>query len=367
MANTQRPGARDSLEGGVEPQLRSRLEAVAAEALGHSLEGIEAVAAGLGARRFFRLRLAAGEPQTVIARVEAPEDESLRPPGVAPEPPLEALRSFLERSGIPVPASYGRNAERDIELQEDLGDTSLEDLAGRVSQSERRHLYSEACAIVARLQGLQAEPAEVAAFGRRLDEALFRYKAEQVIAWALPWSHGRDTRASEARVVREAFDFVAAESGAAPQRLSHRDYKAANLFVRRGALVLIDLQGALLAPPEYDLVCLLRDSHVPLPEALVAELLAAARPGLPDAPSPEEFERRFTLLTLTRVGKDLSRYLYAARERSDDRYLRLLPQASRNLLAATQRSASWHPTLQRLGQLFAELPQGCSSAKGRGR
>ena len=53
--------------------------------------------------------------------------------------------------------------------------------------------------------------------------------------------------------------------------------------------MLLDLQGAWLAPPEYDLVCLLRDSYVELPEPEIAQHLAAIRPALPDAPAPEEF------------------------------------------------------------------------------
>jgi aminoglycoside/choline kinase family phosphotransferase len=362
MTHARLPDDGDTSE--IEPQLRSDLKALVADTLGGcEIENIEAVPAGLGARRFFRLRLGAPAARSAIARVEAPEDDSLRPPGVPPEPALEPLRSFLEQSDIPVPACLGRSPERGIELLEDLGDESLEVLATRASEPERRRLYSQACSVAARLQQLHASPDRVPAFARRLDAALFRYKAEQLIEWALPWSHGRPTTAGEAAVVREAFELVAREAAAAPARLAHRDYKAANLFPRGSELVLIDLQGALMAPPEYDFVCLLRDSHVPLPNELVAELAEAVRPLLPDAPSHEEFWRRFTLLTLTRVGKDLSRYLYAARERSDDRYLRLLPEASRNLLDAAQRSAAWHPALARLAELLADLPQG--SARGR--
>ena len=47
---------------------------------------------GLAHRRFYRVHLAAGEPATLIARVDRGEPA----PGVPAEPPLEATRAFLE-------------------------------------------------------------------------------------------------------------------------------------------------------------------------------------------------------------------------------------------------------------------------------
>ena len=55
-------------------------------------------------------------------------------------------------------------------------------------------------------------------------------------------------------VVVTAFRRIAATCREAPLRLAHRDFQSANLHVRSagahaGRLVMIDLQGALLAPP----------------------------------------------------------------------------------------------------------------------
>ena len=67
--------------------------------------------------------------------------------------------------------------------------------------------------------------------------------------------------------------------------------------------------------------------------------LTAIRPVLPDAPTADAFARRFTLLTLTRNGKDLSRYLWAAKVRDDPRYLTHVPRARETLLAAAAEAA----------------------------
>ncbi len=342
-------------------EFRDPIARLVTSGLGGELVGLEPIAPGLGTRRFFRVHLTGGRVpvSTAIARIELPEDSAGRPQGVAPEPPLEPLRNFLEQAGLPVPKSYARDGA--IQLLEDAGPLSLEDAAGQLAGDECRDLYAEACRLVPRLQRLSASASEIAAFGRRLDPALFAYKANLFAEWVLPLALGRAPAESEARAVRQAFAWIASECEQAPLRLSHRDFKAANLYVRPLArdtprLLLIDLQGAFMAPPEYDLVCLLRDSHVEIPEIEVQQHLASVRPELPDAPDPATFARRFALLTLTRVGKDLARYLYAAQTRDDRRYLRLLPRAVSLLREASSTAAPWDARLGRLAELIHQLP-----------
>ncbi len=145
-------------------------------------------------------------------------------------------------------------------------------------------------------------------------------------------------------------------------RLSHRDFKAANLHVlgEPGGpqrLMLIDLQGAFLAPPEYDLVCLLRDSHVPLTATEITQHIEQTRPLLPDAPTSHDFSTRFALLTLSRVGKDCSHYIHAATDVGDLRYLPLVPAGLDSLEDASTQAASWDPRLARLAELIQDLPR----------
>jgi aminoglycoside/choline kinase family phosphotransferase len=121
--------------------------------------------------------------------------------------------------------------------------------------------------------------------------------------------------------------------------------------------VLLDLQGAFLAPPEYDLVCLLRDSYVELPDVEVAQQLARVRPALPDAPDADAFGVRFDLLTLTRKGKDLALYLQSARTRGLTNMLAFVPAAVRAVRSAAARRAGDDVRLARLEELIATLPE----------
>ncbi|TFG97440.1 MAG: hypothetical protein E4H11_01940 [Myxococcales bacterium] len=294
---------------------------------------------------------------SLVARVEAAEDPAGRPIGVAPEPPLEPIRALLEREGIPVPARVAADERSGIELLEDVGDLSLTAAALAASPAERRALYEEACDLVPLLQRVR-DPGGVAAFDRHLDEALLSYKAELFCEWVAEPCAGP----AAAQVVREAFARIADALRTAPARLAHRDFQSANVHLRAGRppgrrLVLIDLQGALLAPPEYDLVCLLRDSYVDLSWDEVLRHLARIRPALPEAPGEEEFAHRFDLLTLSRKGKDLARFVYAARQRGDSRYLSYAPPTLRALRAAAARAAARDPNFHALAEMLAALPE----------
>jgi aminoglycoside/choline kinase family phosphotransferase len=326
--------------------------------LGVPVVRVEPLATGLGLRRFLRVRTA-GAPATLVARIEAPEDPAGRPAGSAPEPPLEPLRSFLEQNGLPVPARFGGDAARGIELLEDVGDLSLAAAASRAGDAERVALYRAVLEWIPRLQRLR-DPGGLPAFARRMDRALIRYKGSLFAEWSLPAALGRPARPAERDALAGAFERIADHLEAAPLRLAHRDLQSQNVHVRPGPgaprLAMLDFQGALLAAPEYDAVCLLRDSYVELPAAELAAHLEWLRPRLPEPPDPAAFELRFDLLTITRKGKDHARFLYAAHERRDTRWLRHVPATARALRAAAPRAAAADPALADLAGWLTRLP-----------
>lgn len=335
-------------------RIADRIRSLAEDALGAPVANVEPLAAQLGLRRFFRVAMASGPVPSLVARVDQSEDPSGRPGGVAPEPPLEPIRALLERHGLPVPACYGRDEADGIELLEDVGDHTLRAAAETASGDELRALYHSVCDLVPRIQAI-ADPGrpQVAAFRRRLDAELIAYKGRLFSSWVLA---SDDAAAREC--VDAAFAVVAAAAADAPQRLAHRDLQSANIHLRADRTpVLIDLQGAFLAAPEYDLVCLLRDSYVDLTDAEVAAQAERVRSALPDAPQPEEFLRRFDLLTISRKGKDLARFIQAASERGDERFLTYVPRTLQLVRAAATRSAERDPHLADFAELCHEEPR----------
>jgi aminoglycoside/choline kinase family phosphotransferase len=342
-----------------EAELEAALRALVRATLGREVSGFEPIAGQIGLRRFLRVRLAPqlGAPVSLVARIEAPEDPASRPAGIPPEPPLEPVRRLLETHGLPVPARLGGDSAAGIELLEDAGERSLAAVVAGASAETRRALYREVCALLPRLQRITPPAPGVAAFERRLGAEQIAYKAERFIEWSLP-ERGRPATRGEAQAVRAAFGVVSDAVAHAPMRLAHRDLQSSNVQVREGGVMLLDLQGAWLAPPEYDLVCLLRDSYVELPEREIEQHLERVRPELPDAPAPEEFHRRFDLLTLSRKGKDHALFHFVARTRGDLRYLRFAPTTVRHLRAAAARAAARDARLAPLAELIGELPEG---------
>lgn len=331
----------------VEAEIRALVE----KQIGRVLRVAALAGGGVGHRGFFRVTLAPGGPATLIARVDRGEPA----PGVLPEPPLEPLRGFLEAHGLPVPRRLGGDAAARIDLLEDLGDVSLA-AAVRADPAQRRPLLEEACDGVVRLQSLADPGGGVHAFARALDARLFALKCERFSETGLRALRGRAATAAERACVRAAFDAIEAGVAGAPRRLAHRDYQSRNLLVRPDAaagarLVWIDLQGALLAPPEYDLVCLLRDACVDLPDAECRALAERVRPRLPDAPDADTFSRRFDLLTVARTAKDFSLW-HARAERGDPAWLPLAPATIGYVRRALVRVAPLDPRLAALAELI---------------
>lgn len=342
--------------------MESEIQRLVESQLGVSVLSIAPIRAGLGLRRFYRVATN-GAPATLVARVEAAEDPAGRPAGIRPEPPLEPLRGFLAAAGLPVPARLGGDDARGIALLEDVGDVSLADAVAGAQAPARIALYREALGWIPQLQRLHDETGRVPAFGRSLDRAQLRYKGDLFARFSLPAALGRPARGAEEAVVRGAFEAIAELLANAPRRLAHRDLQSQNVHVRGVApgepprLAMIDFQGAFLAPPEYDAVALLRDSYVELPDVEVEAHLDTLRPALPDAPARDAFRCRFDLLTLARKGKDHARFLYAARERGDERWLRHVPATARALRAAAPRVAALDPRLADLAAVVARLPE----------
>lgn len=345
---------------------------------------IERVPAGLGDRQFHRLHFAEGAPPTMIARVEAdsplaraaagpraeaaPAPSGHRVPDAPPwlpEPPLEPIRSLLAEHGLPVPESFGHDAASGLDLLEDLGGRTLLDLEGDAAAAR----YREACAFLPRLQSIVRDAAEVPAFGRRLDRALLATKAWKWLHWTLPLLLRREASAEEAAATHALFEHVARLCEAAPGVLAHRDFKAENLHLAPPAradgperLVMIDVQGAFLAPPEYDLVCLLCDLQTEVPPGLVESLCDATRTALPSRPAAEAFAERFDALAIARLCKDVSHVVHAALVRGDGRRWGELPRGLALLRQLAGRRRHTFPGLRALHSVIPALTAALDSA-----
>ena len=352
-----------------------RLRKICEKHLSRTPCSIENIPAGLGTRRFYRIEFERGAPSRLIARLEAnPADAQMvrhaepEPPQWLLEPALEPVRTFLEQAGLPVPKSAFHDAVAGLDLIEDLGDQTLLDVAS----PDRRERYLEACDLITRLQSLHAEPNKIPAFARVYDRALLDTKSWKWLHWTLPFLLGRPATEEEVAQTTLLFDHIHAITDAAPLALSHRDFKAENLHLAASPpspqagfssttprpehrLVMIDVQGAFLAPPEYDLVCLLCDMQVGLDPEEIAALAEHTRTRLPSAPDRAVFEERFDALTLARVCKDVSHVIHAGMRRGDGRRWKEIPRAFSLISAVAERRGSTFPGARALTSVIQAL------------
>lgn len=363
--------------------------------LPHLPREIHSVDAGLGARRFYRLFFDGGSTATMIARLEDTPSQlgshsppiaqerathpiaKATPPVWLSEPALEPIRTLFEDGGLPVPKSFARDPESGIELLEDVGSRTLMAARG----PERARLYGRACDFVPKVQRLRASPEQVPAFGRIYDRALLESKFWKFEHWTIPGLLGREAQADERDALAELTEKLSIEFENAPRRLAHRDFKAENLHWMPqeakpgrgkaesdgdGHLVMIDVQGAFMAPPEYDLVCLLYDLQVELDEDLIAVLFEQTRPLLPDAPSLEEANRRFDLLAVARLCKDVSHVVEAGLVRNDRRRWHEIPHGLELLARAAGRQKHTFPCLRALTSVIPALTAEARSSDSPG-
>jgi len=348
------------------------LQSVCPAQLGRTPSRIEPMLAGLGTRRFHRIFFEnedAADPATLIARFEAEaattSSDAEAPPAWLPEPSLEPLRSFLSDNGIPVPASALHDSAHALDLLEDVGDRTLGDLAN----SERQAWTRVACSQLPRLQSLSPETpggGQVEAFHRPFDRQLVASKAWKWLQWTIPLLLGRPASDEETRETHALFDHIASLAVDAPLRLAHRDFKAENLHLLTSGpderLVWIDVQGAFMAPPEYDLVCVLYDLQVDHDEAFVESLFAETRAALPDTPPAEVSEERFDALAIARVCKDVAHVVHAGHVRNDPRRWHEIPRGLELISRAAGRRAHTFPGARALSCVIEALTEALESA-----
>jgi aminoglycoside/choline kinase family phosphotransferase len=360
----------------IETADRANLESLVESQLGRRAARIEGIAAGLGTRRFYRLHFSEGEPASLIARIEPTaspirDADPSQAPAWLPEPALEPLRQFLEDAGLRVPRSFAHWADQGIDLLEDVGARTLMDTDGK----EKIDLYRKACSLVPRLQHLSASPSQIPAFGRVFDRALIETKAWKWLHWTIPGLLDRPAYEEEVTSLRRVFEGIASLLDQAPRRLAHRDFKAENLHLVRefdpeagdpkepeDRIVMIDVQGAFMAPPEYDLVCLLYDLQVDLDEDFAMECFRRTLPQLPDRSDPELAGLRFDAIAIVRLCKDLAHLVHAGRIRKDMRRWHEIPRGLALLNRATGRLTRTFPELRVLNSVIPALTLAASSS-----
>lgn len=309
-------------------------------------------------RAYYRVQVTdapAGTPSTLIV-MELPDDafgsdEGGQATHTQRLPFLEVLE-LLQGQGIRVPRVYVEDLERRVVLLEDLGDVTLHEALESAGTDTWPTLYEEAVDLLAEMhERCDRLPSGSIVGRRRFDRELLEWELDHFREWGLEVPFGPVDR-SVAATLKRAWSNLVDTIDSMPEGFVHRDYQSKNLMrTPTGELAVIDFQDALRGPRVYDLVALLCDSYVALPESLQDAMIdryAALR-----RIDPESIRREFWHVAIHRKLKDAGRFVYIDRVRGNPDFLRWFPQS----LAYVGRALRHTPSLEPLAtELAAAIP-----------
>lgn len=293
-------------------------------------------------RKYFRVVPKDGEPFVIAVHAQPFDMKSL---------PFANVASLFTEIGVPVPRILGDAADLGVLALEDLGDVTLQANLGTMTGEHHDDQYREAIAFIERLQRRGAELRSIKYLPYQIgfDSPKLMWELEFFFRHFLEGYRGAEITPAEREALTEEFTTLAEELSAEPRVLCHRDYHSRNLMVHNARLYVIDFQDARLGPDTYDLVSLLRDSYVDLPEATLTtfiEHFLTLRGGRDDAAA---FRTRFDVMALQRNLKALGTFGYQTLARNNTVYIQYIPRT----LAYVQANLHKHARFGRLHEILA--------------
>ena len=273
-------------------------------------------------RRYYRV-LMTDSPSLVLSLYAAPFNfESLTFVNVA---------RLLSQMPVPIPQVVGHADDLGVLALQDLGDVTLQAHLGAASPAEHAALYRQAVALIATLQrrGTELESSEYTPYANAFDVEKLSWELDFFTKHFVEAYRGVVISPAAREELRQAFREVVETLAAEPRVLCHRDYHSRNLMLHEGTLYIIDFQDARMGPDTYDLVSLLRDSYVDLPEQTVEELIAYFLALKGKMGAEREFRQRFDVMALQRNLKALGTFGYQTTARRNPVYIQYIPRTLR--------------------------------------
>jgi aminoglycoside/choline kinase family phosphotransferase len=238
---------------------------------------------------------------------------------------------LLSLMPVPIPALLGHADDLGVLALQDLGDVTLQAHLGAATPAEHAALYRQAVALIATLQRRGAELAspEYVPYGVAFDVEKLTWELDFFIKHFIEAYRGVVIPPAARDELRREFAVIIESLAAEPRVLCHRDYHSRNLMLHDSQLYLIDFQDARMGPDTYDLVSLLRDSYVDLPEQTVSELLAYFLALKGQSGDERGFRQRFDVMALQRNLKALGTFGYQTTALRNSVYIQYIPRTLR--------------------------------------
>jgi len=246
------------------------------------------------------------------------------------------VRKYLDAIGLRVPAVYGEDEPFGFALIEDFGDDTFTKLLA--SGSDGMSLYEQAVDVLVHLhrQSVNSLP-DVPSY----DLEVLQREADLFIDWFIPAAYGRDITADERTAYHSAWG-TALQSVAKDRRaLVLRDFHVDNLMILSketglNACGLLDFQDALIGSKSYDMVSLLEDARLDVPDSTRKRMLDRYFAAFP-ATDKKAFQQDMDVLGAQRHAKVAGIFVRLNERDGKDIYLKHIPRVL-NLLEKCLRS-----------------------------
>ncbi|MCL4766409.1 MAG: tRNA (adenosine(37)-N6)-threonylcarbamoyltransferase complex ATPase subunit type 1 TsaE [Hyphomicrobiaceae bacterium] len=256
--------------------------------------------------------------------------------------PYVAVAGVLRAARLSAPEILAQDLDAGLLLVEDLGDDVFGAAVG--GGADQAELWRAAVDVLVEMRGVPVPSAIALADGSRYrlppyDRAAMQIEVELLLDWYWPALRGSPVADTERAEYLALWNAVFDELLRLPTGWILRDFHSPNLMwlpqrtgLRRVGI--LDFQDTLEGHPAYDLVSLLQDARIDVPEALERELLehycamAAAREPAFDR---DAFTFAYAVLGAQRNTKILGIFTRLARRDGKTAYLRNVPRIWRYL------------------------------------
>ncbi|MBI2083163.1 MAG: phosphotransferase [Deltaproteobacteria bacterium] len=276
------------------------------------------------------------------------------------EPPFLNIARYLRNHRIPVPEVLGYDPVKRQIFLEDLGDDTVEKRVRELSLEKKAGLYRNAIDLLIDFQALTQTPdKECIAFQRSFDQTLYQWEFDHFVEYGIESRSGVKVVAQDRQGITVKTREISRVLSDLPYVLTHRDFQSRNLMLQGETLRLIDFQDALLAPPQYDLVALLRDSYIELEWSLVEDLinyyLDRIQGKIEATQDRGQFKKMFDWLTIQRKLKDAGRFVYIDRVKKNPSFLKHIPTSLAYVRQALERQPELSPLFNVLRKYVPEF------------
>ena len=331
---------------------------------GQKLRSLEKLFGEASYREYFRIFTEQG-PCYVLMKIPAGKqsvsEEITNYEGPKDELPFLNIARYLNEKKIPTPQVLDTDLSQGLILLQDLGDQSFEKLLENCNETMRLFFYRQALDLLVQFQltGEQHPDKDCMAFNRSFDATLLEWEFEHFLEYGIEDRFSLKIPEGERGEMLKLGQELVSKIVEIPYGLTHRDFQSRNLMLHGYQFYLIDFQDALQGPPQYDLVALLRDSYVKLPQKTVDFLIDSylkkrRKAGLPEL-EPDKFKKDFYRITLQRKLKDAGRFQFIHTAKKNSKFLTHVPDTLAYIKAAFGEVPEYEPLRQLIAKYVPEL------------